>query len=164
MKSSTNKKLADIKIAFYNSPIGWLKICGTEENIVSLNFHDSNPNQDSQRSPLLENCVQQVYEYFQKKRLLFDLPLLPQGTSFQKLVWGQLLEIPFGMTTSYLEIARRIGDPKAIRAVGGANGKNPIAIIIPCHRVIGASGKLVGYGGGLWRKEWLLKHERSVML
>ncbi len=164
MKNKINQKQQNLKVAFYNSPIGWLKIIGTEESIVSLNFHDSNPDQDSQILPLLENCIQQLDEYFQKRRQRFDLPLLPQGTAFQKLVWEKLLEIPFGKTSSYLELARRIGDPKAIRAVGGANGKNPIAIIIPCHRVIGASGKLIGYGGGLWRKEWLLKHEQSVML
>lgn len=156
--------LINCKVAFYNSPIGWLRISATSENIVRLDFWDSDPDQDAQSLPLLENCIRQLDEYFQKKRRRFDLSLSPPGTAFQKMVWQRLLDIPYGTTSTYLEIARRIGDPKAIRAVGGANGKNPIAIIIPCHRVIGASGKLIGYGGGLWRKEWLLKHERSVML
>ncbi len=156
--------LTGCKVAFYNSPIGWLKIAEAEGNIVRLNFLDSDLDQDCQRSPLLENCIQQLDEYFRNKRQQFDLPLLPSGTAFQKLVWEKLLEIPFGIKSSYLEIAKRIGDPKAIRAVGSANGKNPIAIIIPCHRVIGASGKLIGYGGGLWRKEWLLRHEQSFIL
>lgn len=164
MKNSTTPKLIDLKIAYYNTPIGILEICVTEQNIVSVYFLESNPDKNSQISPPLENCIQQLDEYFHHKRQKFDLPLMPQGTSFQKLVWEKLLEIPYGRTSSYLDIAKQIGNPKAIRAVGGANGKNPIAIIIPCHRVIGASGKLIGYGGGLWRKEWLLKHEQSVML
>jgi methylated-DNA-[protein]-cysteine S-methyltransferase len=164
MKSLFNRKSLDIKINYFNSPIGYLEIGGTDENIVSVNFLETNPDRDAQISPLLEDCIQQLDEYFQKKRQKFNLPLLPQGTSFQKLVWEKLLEIPFGTTNSYLDIAKRIGDPKAIRAVGAANGKNPISIIIPCHRVIGANGKLIGYGGGLWRKEWLLRHEQSVML
>ena len=164
MKDLSTRKSLDIKISYYSSPIGYLEIGGTGENIVSVNFLEANPDRDAQVSPLLEGCIQQLDEYFQKKRQKFDLPLLPEGTPFQKLVWEKLLEIPFGATNSYLDIAKRIGNPKAIRAVGAANGKNPVSIIIPCHRVIGANGKLIGYGGGLWRKEWLLRHEQSVML
>lgn len=164
MKDSPSQKIEGIKLIYYKSPIGTLEICGTEEYINRVLFLDSNFTRGSKISPLLERCVQQLDEYFYLKRQIFDLPLSPQGTSFQKLVWQKLREIPYGRTSSYLEIARQIGNPKAIRAVGSANGKNPIAIIIPCHRVIGASGKLIGYGGGLWRKEWLLKHEQSVML
>jgi methylated-DNA-[protein]-cysteine S-methyltransferase len=164
MKDLTVRKLSNLKIGYYNSPIGFLEISGTEQNIVNLNFLETDPDRDSQVSLLLEDCIQQLDEYFLHQRQKFDLPLLPQGTAFQKLVWEKLQEIPYGATSSYLDIANRIGNPKAIRAVGGANGKNPIAIIIPCHRVIGVNGKLVGYGGGLWRKEWLLKHEQNVML
>ena len=164
MKDLSARKSLNIKVSYYYSPIGYLEIGGTDENIVSVNFLDANPARDAQVSPLLEDCIQQLGEYFQKKRQKFDLPLLPEGTSFQKLVWKKLLEIPFGAANSYLDIAKRIGDPKAIRAVGAANGKNPISIVVPCHRVIGANGKLIGYGGGLWRKEWLLRHEQSVML
>jgi methylated-DNA-[protein]-cysteine S-methyltransferase len=98
-------------------------------------------------------------EYFEGSRKEFQLPLAPEGTDFQKRVWSELLNIPYGATCSYLDVARALGDANAIRAVGAANGRNPISIIIPCHRVIGADGSLTGYGGGLWRKEWLLRHE-----
>jgi len=164
MKKLGLKQIEDLRFAYYRSPIGTLEICGTEEYIISVHFLDSNPEQDSQVFTLLEHCYQQLDEYFSHKRQKFDLPLMRQGTSFQKSVWEKLAEIPYGTTISYLEIAKRVGSPKAVRAVGAANGKNPIAIIIPCHRVIGANGKLIGYGGGLWRKEWLLKHEQSVIL
>lgn len=163
MKNMNSQKNSDLLITYYKSPIGTIEICETGENIISVLFLDSNDKQYSQISPLLEKCVKQLDEYFHYKRQNFDLPLMPQGTSFQKTVWEKLKEIPYGTTSCYFEIARRIGNPKAVRAIGGANGKNPIAIIIPCHRVIGANGKLVGYGGGLWRKEWLLKHEQSIL-
>jgi O-6-methylguanine DNA methyltransferase len=101
--------------------------------------------------------------YFKGRRQKFSVPLLLQGTDFQKSVWRQLKKIPFGRTASYAEIAKAIGNPRAFRAVGNANNKNPIPIMIPCHRVIGSDGQLVGFGGGLWRKEWLLSHERSLI-
>jgi methylated-DNA-[protein]-cysteine S-methyltransferase len=109
--------------------------------------------------PILEQAREQLEQYFDGQRVSFDLPLAPEGTAFQRRVWQELTTIPFGKAISYGELARRIGNPPASRAVGLANGKNPISIIVPCHRVIGASGKLTGYGGGLDRKEWLLKHE-----
>jgi methylated-DNA-[protein]-cysteine S-methyltransferase len=103
----------------------------------------------------------QLEEYFAGTRQAFDLPLAAEGTDFQRRVWDALLGIPYGTTISYLELARRIGDPKAVRAVGLANGRNPISIIVPCHRVIGSDGSLTGYGGGIERKRWLLQHEAS---
>ena len=106
--------------------------------------------------------AQQIGEFFAGKRQVFDFPLAPEGTEFQKRVWAELLKIPFGETTSYGELARRIGKPSASRAVGSANGKNPISLIVPCHRVIGANGKLTGYGGGLDLKEKLLNWERGI--
>ena len=109
---------------------------------------------------LLKKCCKQLDEYFSGKRKTFDVPLDAKGTKFQKQVWRELQKIPFGKTLSYGDIAKKIKNPKASRAVGGANNKNPIAIVVPCHRVIGANGKLVGYAGGLHRKAWLLKHER----
>jgi methylated-DNA-[protein]-cysteine S-methyltransferase len=113
----------------------------------------------------LPDCVKegirQLDEYFKGSRKSFSLKLLPQGTSFQKLVWRQLKRIPYGKAVSYGDVARAVGKPHAYRAVGNANNKNPIAIVIPCHRVIGSDGKLVGYGSGLWRKEWLLNHEKN---
>jgi methylated-DNA-[protein]-cysteine S-methyltransferase len=164
MKNVKFHQIKEFKVAHYESPIGVLEVIESGEQIVSVLFLDSNPELASEQSPVLNNCIQQLDEYFKHQRQMFDLPLAPPGTTFQKQVWEKLLEIPYGRTSSYLEIARRIGNPKSIRAVGSANGKNPIAIIIPCHRVIGSSGKLIGYGGGLWRKEWLLKHEQSVLV
>lgn len=111
--------------------------------------------------PLLEGLREQLAGYFDGERRVFDLPLHPKGTPFQERVWKALLEIPYGEVRSYIDLARAVGNPKAVRAVGGANGSNPISIIVPCHRVIGADGSIVGYGGGLERKEWLLAHERG---
>jgi methylated-DNA-[protein]-cysteine S-methyltransferase len=113
--------------------------------------------------PVLARARQQLIEYFAGVRTTFDLPLDPPGTAFQRQVWDALRTIPYGATTSYSELARRLGDPGATRAVGAANGKNPIPIIVPCHRVIGARGELTGFGGGLDRKRWLLEHEGALL-
>ena len=113
-------------------------------------------------SPMLIQSIEQLIQYFHAERRQFDLPINQIGTSFQKEVWNQLMSIPYGRTISYLELARRLGDHKATRAVASANGKNNVCIIVPCHRVIGANGELVGYSGGLWRKKWLLEHEMKV--
>lgn len=107
----------------------------------------------------LEDVVYQLQEYFRGERKIFDLVLQPEGTDFQKKVWRALEEIPYGSTVSYLELSRDLGNEKAIRAVAAANGRNPLWIIVPCHRVIGSDGSLTGYAGGLWRKKWLLEHE-----
>jgi len=109
--------------------------------------------------PYLQECIQQLNEYFNKIRTTFNLKLNPQGTDFQKRVWKELLNVPHGKTRSYLEQSKKLGDVKAIRAVASANGKNPIWIVIPCHRIIGSDGSLTGYAGGLWRKKWLLELE-----
>lgn len=150
--------------AFYHSPIGWLKITGDDAAISGVQFLDEATEPSSQRSLIVEQCIEQLHDYFRGSRQQFDLPLRLHGTTFQKLVWQKLLEIPYGNTASYRDIACRLGKPRAVRAVGHANGQNPIAIIIPCHRVIGANGHLIGYGGGLWRKQWLLLHERNMLL
>ena len=110
----------------------------------------------------LEDAAYQLQEYFEGKRQNFTLELNPQGTDFQKRVWQALLEIPYGKTVSYLELSKTLGDVKAIRAVAAANGKNPLWIVVPCHRVIGSDGSLTGYAGGLHRKKWLLEHESPV--
>ena len=107
----------------------------------------------------LKKCVQQLDEYFTGNRKEFELTLSPKGTEFQGKVWTELLKVPFGKTRSYLEQSKKLGDVKAIRAVASANGRNPISIIIPCHRIIGSDGSLTGYAGGIWRKKWLLEHE-----
>ena len=148
--------------AYYESEIGLIEIAGTEDGILSVDFVEEKSVDNPRIPPLLKRCVKQLDEYFGGRRKAFSVNLLPEGTDFQKKVWNELVEIPFGETRSYKDMAASIGNIKAVRAVGNANGKNKIGIIIPCHRVIGNNGKLVGYGGGLWRKEWLLKHERGV--
>ncbi len=150
--------------AYYQSEIGLLEIVGTEECIRSVDFIEAEEKDKSQAQvdipPPLAACLTQLDEYFRGERQVFSLNLDPVGTEFQKAVWRQLLTIPYGQTVSYLDIARSIGNEKAIRAVGAANGQNKIVIIIPCHRVVGRNGQLTGYGGGLWRKAWLLNHEK----
>ena len=142
-----------------DSPIGLLTIVGTNEAITSIRFGEVgyafNP------SPLLLRAVSELREYFDGKRREFDLPLAPEGTDFQKRVWEELCKIPYGETSSYGEIAAALGNTRAARAVGLANNKNPIPIIVPCHRVIGADGALVGYAGGVEAKDFLLKLEKK---
>lgn len=150
--------------AYYRSEIGLLEIIGTEQGIKEVRFAEAEPPDEpsTEVHPCLQDCVRQLDEYFKGERQEFSLDLVPDGTSFQQKIWQQLLAIPYGKTVSYLDIARAVGDEKAVRAVGNANGRNKIVIIMPCHRVIGSNGQLTGYGGGLWRKEWLLDHEQSV--
>ena len=148
------------KVFLYRSPVGVLEIVGSRAAINSVSFSERGASIEVPPEEFSE-CIRQLDEYFSGFRTEFALKLDPEGTAFQKRVWSELARIPFGETISYQELANRLGDPKAVRAVGGANGKNPIAIIVPCHRVIGASGKLVGYGGGMERKKWLLQHEAA---
>ncbi|GAA4802882.1 methylated-DNA--[protein]-cysteine S-methyltransferase [Litoribaculum gwangyangense] len=141
------------------SPLGFTKIVGDENGIMSVSILNSEEKVNDIIPDVLEDCVIQLNEYFQGIRKQFDLKLNPEGTDFQKKVWDILLKIPYGNTISYLELSKQLGDVKAIRAVANANGKNPLWIIIPCHRVIGTDGSLTGYAGGLHRKQWLLEHE-----
>lgn len=147
--------------AYYKSEIGTIEIAGDENGITAVDFVDYEPPY-SEIPSCLEDCVNQLDEYFRKGRKKFSLNLKLQGTEFQKSVWSKLLDIPYGTTASYADIAKAVGNEKSVRAVGNANSKNRIAIIIPCHRVIGRDGSLTGYAGGLWRKEWLLKHEGII--
>jgi methylated-DNA-[protein]-cysteine S-methyltransferase len=149
---------------YIESPVGQLEISAGAEAMLSLHFVGAEKKTNYGRTEtttnaVLEDCKQQLSEYFEGKRKEFDLLYDLEGTVFQQKVWMELNDIAFGTTISYLELARRLGDVKCIRAAGTANGNNPLSIILPCHRVIGSDGKLVGYGGDLWRKEWLLKHE-----
>lgn len=150
-----------VHTTYYSSPIGLIEITGNENGITSLYFVDNKKENSTKIHPLLKECVFQLDEYFNGIRKEFALKIDLKGTEFQKKVWKQLEKIPFGKTKSYLQISKQIGDSNATRAVGNANGSNPISILIPCHRVIGSNGKLIGYGGGLWRKEWLLNHEKN---
>jgi methylated-DNA-[protein]-cysteine S-methyltransferase len=149
-------------MVIFNSPIGCIEIIGNETGLRSVSFSDTMPVSVGVVHPVEKECLQQLEEYFSGKRKNFSLQLDVTGTDFQKKIWNELVKIPFGKTISYLELAMRHGDVKAIRAVGTANAKNPIAIIVPCHRVIGAGGELVGYAGGLHRKKWLLELEGSL--
>lgn len=158
-----------VNYCYLDTPIGKLLIAGDEEAVQRIEF----PNNGKARKPEADwressrgavgETVRQLREYFVGKRKEFDLPLAPQGTPFQREVWRKLQEIPYGETISYGELAKRIGNPKASRAVGAANGQNPIPIVIPCHRVIGANGKLTGFGGGLPTKEALLALEAKQL-
>jgi methylated-DNA-[protein]-cysteine S-methyltransferase len=143
---------------YLDSPIGLVVIEGTCEAITGLHFVDER-RPGAVANAVLEEALSQVLDYFRGDRRRFDLPLELGGTDFQRAVWGHLLTIPFGETASYGDVALAIGRPRAVRAVGAANGRNPISIVVPCHRVLGSDGSLTGYGGGLWRKEWLLRHE-----
>ena len=142
----------------FNSPLGFLILGSDGKSIKEISFSEIDL-QEQNSCEVLEKCREQLENYFSGKSLAFDLPLSPNGTEFQQRVWAELLKIPYGETITYMDMAVRLGDPKCIRAVGTANGKNPIAIIIPCHRVIGAGNKLTGYAGGIWRKKILLEIE-----
>lgn len=146
-----------------DTALGKIAIYAGDEAVNAVLFvkkEESDPQGESScRHPVIEKCVQQLQEYFEGKRKIFDLPLQQKGSVFQQNVWAELLKIDYGKTISYLELSKRVGDVKAIRAVGTTNGKNQIAIIVPCHRVIGSDGSLTGYAGELWRKKWLLEHE-----
>jgi methylated-DNA-[protein]-cysteine S-methyltransferase len=146
------------KTAFINSPLGITKIVG-DENGVSIISVLSEGELSTKIPNELQEAVSQLQEYFEGKRQDFDFKLNPKGTDFQQKVWQELLNIPFGKTMSYMDLSKKLGDVKAIRAVASANGKNPLWIVVPCHRVIGTDGSLTGYAGGLWRKKWLLEHE-----
>ncbi|MGC9150721.1 MAG: methylated-DNA--[protein]-cysteine S-methyltransferase [Microbacter sp.] len=149
-------------VTSFLSPIGWISIQSENEKLVSVLFSNEKPKETPQQDSIALETVKQLQEYFDKKRTHFDLPLNPQGTSFQKKVWKQLALIPCGETISYQEIAQSMGTPKASRAIGYANSKNPFVIIIPCHRVIHADGSIGGYNSGTERKKWLLDHESTL--
>ena len=144
------------------SPLGYTKIEGDVDGIASVYVLNSKEKETDIIPEELQDCVYQLKEYFDGTRKLFDLKLNPKGTAFQKEVWNALRNIPYGKTISYLDLSKKLGDVKAIRAVANANGKNPLWIIVPCHRVIGSDGSLTGYAGGLHRKQWLLEHESPL--
>ncbi|NJB38152.1 methylated-DNA--[protein]-cysteine S-methyltransferase [Croceivirga sp. JEA036] len=149
-----------METAVIKTPIGYAEFKGDAHGLISVKVLDEAL--ETKIPAALQEAAQQIEAYFNGSRNTFDLKLNPQGTAFQKKVWQALLKIPFGTTTSYLELSKTLGDVKAIRAVAAANGKNPLWIVIPCHRVIGSNGELTGYAGGLSRKKWLLDHESPV--
>jgi methylated-DNA-[protein]-cysteine S-methyltransferase len=160
-KAERNARIFEI---YYQSPLGTLKILGHAYAIWEVEFCKTKMvTPDDSVPEMLWACKLQLGEYFSGNRQVFDLRLEPRGTAFQKRVWCQLVGIPYGETRSYRDIARDLGNNGAARAVGMANARNPISVIIPCHRVIGVNVDLVGYGGGLWRKRWLLDHEKRFL-
>lgn len=148
--------------AFIRTPLGTAKITGDEDGLNTITILDYNEPITDIIPEVLEDAVYQLNQYFEGSRKEFQLAINPEGTDFQKRVWNALQEIPYGKTCSYLELSKTLGDVKAIRAVASANSKNPLWIIIPCHRVIGSDGSLTGYAGGLHRKKWLLDHESPL--
>ena len=145
-------------VQYIQTPVGLLEISADDSFINAVHFCDERSKEETP-SPLTNLCAKELKEFFAGKRKEFSVPLQPAGTAFQIQVWNELQKIPFGKTISYMELARRLGDEKKIRAAGTANGRNPIPVIIPCHRVIGSDGSLVGYGGGLPKKKWLIEFE-----
>ncbi|GAB3988433.1 methylated-DNA--[protein]-cysteine S-methyltransferase [Spirosoma daeguense] len=148
----------------FESPLGLVRITGDEQGVSAISCIDVPESVAAEQTvdvlpDPVQQAVQQLQEYFAGNRQSFDFLLNPSGTKFQQTVWKALLNVPFGTTLSYLTLTRRIGDEKAIRAVAAANSRNPLWIVVPCHRIIGSDGSLTGYAGGLWRKKWLLEHE-----
>ena len=148
-----------MKKAQIKTPLGITLIEGDANGISKISVEEDAEVFSAEIPSALKEATLQLHEYFEGKRKEFTFKLNPKGTDFQQRVWQALLKIPFGKTTSYLELSKQLGDVKAIRAVAAANGKNPLWIVVPCHRVIGSDGSLTGYAGGLWRKKWLLEHE-----
>lgn len=151
-----------IYVTFLSTPLGHLEIKSDSDFIRSVMFVEEQGFGSTEQPEVLNNCKTQLQEYFTAQRFEFDIPVQQAGTTFQQQVWKELLKIPFGKTTSYLALSKQLNNTGAIRAVGTANGKNKLSILIPCHRVIGADGKLTGYSGGLYRKQWLLEHEAKM--
>ena len=151
-----------METAYIPTPLGIAKIEGDETGLNAITVLDEGEELTTVIPEVLEDAVYQLQEYFDGKRETFNLELNPDGTDFQKRVWDGLLKLPYGKTVSYLDLSRTLNDVKAIRAVAAANGKNPLWIVVPCHRVIGSDGSLTGYAGGLHRKKWLLDHENPV--
>ena len=152
-----------MKTVFINTPLGFTEIQGDENGISKIHVMNEDVEISTKIPEELKEAVLQLQDYFDGKRKEFTFTINPIGTEFQKKVWQELLQIPFGKTCSYLDLSKKLGDVKAIRAVAAANGKNPLWIVIPCHRVIGSDGSLTGYAGGLWRKKWLLEHENPTL-
>lgn len=150
-----------METAYVKTPLGIATIVGDKDG-VSIISVDDHGEVSTEIPIILQEAVSQLQDYFEGKRTSFDFKLNPKGTEFQKKVWYSLVDIPFGKTRTYLEQSKILGDVKAIRAVASANGKNPLWIVVPCHRVIGSDGSLTGYAGGLWRKKWLLEHENPT--
>ena len=149
--------------AYYHTPVGFAWITADDNFITRISIRDEAHEVKPVESPLINEAIKQLEEYFAGERLMFDFPIQQPGTAFQQEVWRQLLTIKYGVTMSYAALSNQMKSPLAIRAIASANGKNNLWVVVPCHRVIGSDGSLTGYAGGLWRKQWLLEHEARVM-
>lgn len=147
-------------IAAFESPLGIVEVTSTSTHITSVLFVEQRQ-QETARPAVLQQAIDELTQYFSGERTQFTVPCVQRGTPFQQSVWSALTAVPYGETASYKDIATSIQNDKAVRAVGMTNSKNQLTIIVPCHRIIGSSGKLTGYAGGVWRKEWLLQHEQN---
>lgn len=156
--------MSEVFQSCFDSPIGRVIVEGSADAVSAVYFWDGEIDRGCPAPPCLSECIRQLEKYFKGTRRTFDIPLALKSSAFQERVWQQLQKIPYGQTVTYQEVALELGDANAVRAVGSANGQNPVSIIVPCHRVIGSNGKLIGYGGGLWRKEWLLRHEGCLLV
>lgn len=158
---STKSPFVNYYFSSFDSPIGNIEICATDTHLVSLVFKDKTQIIE-ENSAIIIRCKEELSEYFSGKRKIFSIPVQQDGTPFQNKIWNELPQIPFGKTVSYLDLALKAGNPLSVRAIGNCNSKNKLLIILPCHRVIGKKGELVGYAGELWRKKWLLDHEARI--
>ncbi|WP_440999428.1 methylated-DNA--[protein]-cysteine S-methyltransferase [Fodinibius sp. SL11] len=156
--------MAEGYTTYVQSPLGTLQIIAEDQGLTTINYQEEKAPGSPDQHPILAKTVDQLHEYFDRKRKSFDIPLVLKGTDFQQKVWKQLQQIPYGQTITYSALGKRLGDPQKARAVAGANGLNPIPIIIPCHRVIGTDNKLTGYSGGIARKEYLLQLEGALLI
>ena len=152
--------MEDLYTTYYSSPLGLLEITGSEKAIYTVSFVEAREKEASTVIPeTLNTCLEELNDYFKSGRREFSVPVVFEGTAFQQQVWSELTTIPFGKTLSYIALARKLNNPNAVRAIGNTNSRNKICILVPCHRVIGNDGSLVGYAGGVWRKRWLIEHE-----
>lgn len=151
---------------YFDSPVGWLHLEATDQGLTCLSFMNEYPSESPRNKdhPIIRMTITQLNRYFENTLTHFSVPIDLHGNDFEVQIWKELQSIPFGQTTTYGNISKLIDNPKAIRAIGSAIGRNPVVIIVPCHRVIGANDHMVGFGGGIWRKEWLLKHEGALLL
>jgi methylated-DNA-[protein]-cysteine S-methyltransferase len=147
---------------FYNSPIGMIRVTASENEITEVCFVEQGLLLNESQNELVKKCIEQLSKYFEGSLSKFDLPLAAFGTDFQEKVLKEVQKVPYGNVASYLQIAKRIGETSAVRAVGNVNSKNKFLIVIPCHRVVGNNGEMTGYAGGIWRKKWLLNHESKL--
>ncbi len=153
----------DLYFSYFNSPIGVIEIIANKDYLIGVNFVEFIPDEKRKGNRITISTRKQLKEYFLGKRKKFDVKYLLKGTDFQRTVWNTLTKVPYGAVATYLDIAKMVGNEKTVRAIGSANSKNPISIIIPCHRIISSNGHLSGYAGGIERKEWLIEHEAKTM-